>query len=109
MIRTPIVKNIAAQAVTAGTAVAVWTPATGSRYVLLGYALSLSVAGEVLFKEQTSGSEFLRTPALLASTPFADHFPDRALTAGAINHALAIDASASGTVNGYVYGYEEVG
>lgn len=106
-ITTPITKTIAAVAVTAGTAQTVWTPTTGKQYRIYGYAVSLSVAGEVIFKNKPTGAatEILRTPAVAAGTGLADKFGS-GITPGAVNDALQIDVSASGTVNGYVYGVE---
>lgn len=97
------VKNIAAQAVTAGTPVAVWTPAAGKRFAVLGYALSLSVAGSVILKD--NATEILRTPLLAAGTGIADRLPFTILSA-ALNNALKVDVTATGSVSGYVYGYE---
>jgi hypothetical protein len=87
--------------------VAVWTPASGKKYRLLGWMLSLSVAGEVIFKETTGGSEFLRTPAMAAGAGLASPPLGLGIPATAANDALAIDVSASGTVNGFVFGTEE--
>ena len=103
-----VIKNIAAQAVTAGTPVTIWTPATGKQYRVLGYAVSLSVAGSVIFKNNHSGTatEVFRTPALLAGTGTGDKF-GAGILPGAVNDALQIDVSASGTVSGYVYGEED--
>jgi hypothetical protein len=95
--------NIPAQSITAGTPVSILAGSSGVRIIVLAYALSLSVAGEIIFKDGTN--EVLRTPALLAGTPFVDKlvFPDimggKALT---MNNALQLDVSATGTVNGYV-------
>src|SRR5215218_2863662 len=64
-IRTPnALKNVAATAITAGTPVGIWTPAAGKRYRVLGFSLSLSVAGSIIFKE--AGAEKFRTPLALA-------------------------------------------
>ncbi len=106
-ITTPVTKTIAAVAITAGTAQTVWAPASGKQYRILGYAISLSVAGEVIFKNKPTGSatEVFRTPALAAGTGTTGTFAP-ALTPGNVNDTLQIDVSASGTVNGYVYGVE---
>lgn len=102
----PIVfKNIAAVAVTAGTPVAVWTPTSGTRFRLLGFMVSLSVAGSVIFKDNTT--EFIRTPLMaagigLASPPMFGGYPS-----ALINNKLQIDATASGGVSGFVFGTED--
>lgn len=105
--RVPTVfKEIKNTAVTAGTPVSVWTPAAGKSFHVLGYWLSLSVAGEILL-EDTTGVEFWRTPALLAGTPFSSPVLKRGYISNAANNAMFIDVSASGNVSGVVYGVEE--
>jgi hypothetical protein len=61
-----ILKNIPAQAVTAGTPVTIWPPAAGKTARVLGFMLSLSVAGSVLLKVGAGHTEFLRTPLMAA-------------------------------------------
>src|ERR1700740_536751 len=70
--RSPgVFKEIKALSITAGTPVSIWTPASATKkFRLMGYALSLSVAGSILFEDGT-GNEVLRTPTLLAGAPFA--------------------------------------
>ena len=108
MAAKPIVlKPIAAQSITAGTPVDLWTPAAGKAYRLLGYALSLSVAGSVIVKNKHAAAytETLRTPLLAAGTGIADEL-GAGLVPGVAGDLLAIDASASGSVSGYVFGQE---
>ncbi len=65
----PIVfKPIKAVAITAGTPVAVWTPATGKRFRLLGFCVLPTVANAgILFEDATGGAnEFLRFPPTMA-------------------------------------------
>jgi len=104
--RVPVVlKNIAAQAVTAGTPVSIWTPATGKKFRLLSYAISLSVAGSVIFKDNTT--EFMRTPLMPAGQGQPAPWLGNGYLSSAANNALQIDVSASGNVSGYVMGCEE--
>ena len=104
--RTPAVfKTIAAVAVTTGTPVAVWTPASGKKFRLMGFALSLSVAGAVLLKDATA--EFIRTPLMAAGIGLVSPNMGNGYLSSAANNVLAIDASANGSVSGYVYGTEE--
>ena len=102
-----VFKTIAAVAITAGTPVAVWTPASGKKFRLMGGAVSLSVAGYILF-EDNSGTVVWQSPTLLAGTPYnlPDNFGNGILSAAA-NNPLYLDVSASGTVNGGVFGTEE--
>lgn len=100
-----VFKNIAAQAVTAGTPVIVWTPTTGKKFRVLGYALSLTVAGSVILKDSTT--EILRTPLMGAGIGLVSPVMGNGILSAAVNNALEIDVSATGSVSGYVYGTEE--
>lgn len=99
--------NIAAQAITAGTPLTVWTPATGKKFRVLAFALSLSVAGSVILKYGAANTEFLRTPTVAAGTGHTS--PDLGMVGmpGAANDVLKIDVTATGSVSGYVLGTEE--
>ena len=101
-----VFKEIKAVAVTAATPVSVWAPASGKKFRLLGFMLSLSVAGEI-FLEDATGVEFLRTPAMAAGIGLASPPLGLGYLSSAANNALFIDVSASGTVNGFVFGVEE--
>ena len=101
------VKNVA---VTAGTAQPVWTPATNKKFHLMGFALSLSVAGYIIFEDGNTGAtaEFIRTPGMAAGvgiTSMGNMGNGYASTAA--NNALYMDVSASGNINGYLIGTEE--
>ena len=111
-LRVPaIFKTIAAVAVTAGTPVSVWTPASGKKFRLMGGGLSLSVAGSIIFKDgATAGAavEIWRTPILAAGQPY--NLPENignGILSAAANNQLWIDVTATGTVNGGVFGTEE--
>src|SRR5260221_14342932 len=66
-----VFKPIKAVAITAASPVAVWTPATGKRFRLLGFCLVPTVAASILFEDATGGTnEFLRFP-LTAAVPTA--------------------------------------
>ncbi len=105
--RTPSkFKLITAQAVTAGTPVAVWTPASGKKFRLMGGGVSLSVAGYVIFKD--ASTVIWQTPMLQAGVPY--NIPENignGILSAAANNVLYIDVSATGTVNGGVFGTEE--
>lgn len=96
-------KNFAATAITAGTPVTIATSGTNQIWRLIGYNLSLSVAGSVIFKE--AGTEVVRTPTLIAAQPWLDYFNfgmAGGLPAQNPNDALQLDVTASGSVSGYV-------
>jgi hypothetical protein len=105
-LRTPnVFKVVSAVAVTAGTPASVWTPTSGKKFRLLGFVLSLSVAGFV--KLIDSAAEIFRTGAM----PLGDGDEVISLGNGILsalaNNILKIDVSATGTVNGTVFGVEE--
>lgn len=102
-----IVKNVAAQAVAAGTPVTIWTPASGKAIRVLGFMLSLSVAGSVMLKYGAGGTEFLRTPLMAAGAGLASPPLGNGILPGNPNDVLKIDVTATGAVSGFVFGSEE--
>lgn len=105
-LRTPSVfKNIAAVAVTAATPVAAWDPASGKKFRLMGFALSLSVAGSVIIKD--GANEILRTPLMAAGAGMVSPPMGNGILSTAADANLFIDVTASGSVSGFVYGTEE--
>ena len=104
--RTPtIFKTLAAQAVTQGTPVAVWSP-SGKKFRLMGGMLSLSVAGAVILKD-TSTTEFIRTCLMGAGVGMALPMVGNGYLSAASGNALYIDVTATGSVSGYLFGCEE--
>jgi hypothetical protein len=101
------IKNVA---VTAGTAQPVWTPGSGKKFHLMGFAISLSVAGYIIFEDGNGGSsaEFIRTPGMAAGIGLVNpaNFGN-GYTSTAANNALYMDVSASGNINGFLFGTEE--
>lgn len=93
--------QLKAQSVTAGTPVSVKTPASGKKFRILSYAVSLSVAGSVLF-EDTTGTEVLRTPLMAAGVGLSSPEMGEGYLSSAANNALFIDVTASGTVSGWI-------
>ena len=103
-----VFKTIKAQSVTSGTPVGVWTPASGKSFRLLGFMLSLSVAGAILFEDTTgSSNEFLRTGLLAAGVAVASPDLQNGYLSSAPNNELFIDVTANGTVSGFIFGDEE--
>ena len=95
---------LAAVAVTAGTPVAAWTPTNKFRF--MGGAVSLTVAGSVIFKNGTT--EIWRTPLLAANTPY--NIPENfgnGIKGTVTAQALNIDVTATGSVSGGVFGTDE--
>lgn len=104
--RVPAVfKNVAAVAVTAGTPAPVWTPAAGKKFRLMGYALSLSVAGSVIFRD--AAAEILRTPLMPAGNGQPSPPLGNGILSALANNVLNVDVTATGAVSGFVFGTEE--
>jgi hypothetical protein len=105
---TVITKNVAAQSITASTPFDLWTPASGKRIRILGFALSLTVAGSIVVKLKHSGSysETLRTPLLLAGTGTTITLGS-GIIPGVADDIIALDVSSSGSVSGFLFGTEE--
>jgi len=98
-------RNIAAQAITAGTPVSMVAGIAGKQIVVTGWAVSLSVAGSVLLKGSTSG-EVLRTPLLGVGIGMGLPVVRVPLATG---ESLQLDASATGNVSGYLtYDWQQV-
>jgi hypothetical protein len=101
------IKNVS---VTAGTPVSVWTPGSGKKFHLMGFALSLSVAGYIMLEDGSGGgtAEFIRTPSMAAGvgmTSMGNMGNGYASTTA--NNQLYMDVSASGNINGFLIGTEE--
>ena len=101
-----VVKTIAAVAVTAGTPVSIWTPSLATnKFRLLGFVVSLTVAGSVILKDNTT--EILRTGLLAANTAFQMPGLANGYLSTTANNQLMMDVTATGSVSGFVFGYED--
>ncbi len=106
-----VFKPIKALAITAGSPLAVWTPATGKRFRLLGFCVLPTVANVgILFEDATGGTnEFLRFPptAAVSTAQVPVNLGTDGYLSLVLNNALFLDVTISATVSGYVYGKEE--
>jgi hypothetical protein len=107
--RSPdVFKKIQAVAITAGTPVAVWTPAAGKKFRMMGYHLGVSTGASVIFEDASgAGNEFLRVPILAAAANGVSPPLGNGYLSTAANNALYLDVTVSASVSGYVYGVEE--
>lgn len=100
------VVNVKAQAITAGTAVDVYTPTTGKKFNIVAYQLGVSAAGAVIFEDGSAGSsaEILRTGPAAANSNSTAHLGDlgAGVASGTANNHIFIDVTASATVNGWI-------
>lgn len=95
-----------AQSITHATPVDVYTPTSGKKWRVLGYNLSTTVAGAIQF-EDTTGTEFLRTPLLAAAAPFASGDMGNGYLSSAANNHLFLDVTVTGAVTGWIGIMEE--
>lgn len=106
--RTPAVfVDVPSAAVVAGTGVVAWTPSAGKKFRLMGWALSLSVAGSIIFCDNVVGAVVYRTPALVAGQPLASPSLGNGFLSAAANNVLRLDVTAGGNVSGFVFGTQE--
>ena len=104
--RTPVVfKQISNVAVVSGTPQTIWTPGAGKKFRLMGFMVSLSVAGFVIFED--SGVQMVRTGAMAAAVGLANSPMGNGILSALANNVLQIDVNANGNVNGFVFGTEE--
>lgn len=103
-----IVKEVAGVAVTAGTPAVVWDPAAGKKVRLCGWDLGLSVAGAIIFKHGAGNAALgVRTGQILAGSGRQSPELGEGVLVPTADDDLKIDVTASGTVHGFVWGFEE--
>src|SRR5438270_894637 len=102
-----VVKPVTGLAVVANTPQAVWTPATGKKFRLMGYHLGVAVAAaSVILKD--NGTEVVRSGFLaIGQTDACDLLASVGIPSAAANNPLQVDVSANATVHGFVWGFEE--
>src|SRR5260221_14052018 len=94
-----VFKPIKAVAITAGTPVAAWTPATGKRFRVLGFCLVPTVAASILFEDATGGGNgFPRFPlaAAGATAPIPGTLGAVGYLSNTVHNAPFLDVPASG-------------
>jgi hypothetical protein len=101
-------KVIDAVAITAGTPVTVWTPASGKSVRLLGWALSSSAAAALEFQDSAAvGTVIAQSPLLAAAGIHDAPRLGEGVVLAAADNTLELDVTASSTVSGMVFGIEE--
>lgn len=105
--RGPVVfKGVNSTFTSAGGDQALWTPAAGKKFRLLGFALSFSAATAILLKDGLGGTQIYSTYTAVngyVGTPPMGN----GILSGAANNVLAINPSADVGVRGFVFGVEE--
>jgi hypothetical protein len=108
VLRTPAVfKHFASTAITAGAGMTVWTPASGKKFRLMGYCISSSVAGQLIFGDNAVGTVIARSPAVAAAGIAQDGGSwGNGILSAAKDNVLKLDGP-TGNVAGMVWGIEE--
>lgn len=99
-------------AIVAGAGVAIWTPASGKKVRLMGWALSVTYDTELIFYDGAagpSGTVLLPWPKLLAGEKsiVGRELIGNGVLSGTADNALYLDVSANSSVYGVVWGIEE--
>ena len=104
-LRTPVVfKPFNGTAI--NPAAAIWTPAAGKRFRLMGYHLVSSVAGNIQLKDGAGGTLIAVAPSAAGGPGMLVQLGNGILSA-AINNVLEALGPAAATLSGIVFGTEE--
>ncbi len=104
-LRTPG-RFVAINALAIAAETAIWTPAAGKSFRLMGYHLVSSVAGNIILRDALAG-------AIIAVIPSAANGAGQQVVLGngivsaLVNNALTATGPALATLSGIVYGTEE--
>lgn len=102
-----VFKAISPTALTAGTGATVWTPTSGKKFRLMGWMISTTVAGELIFGDNAVGTVIARSGLLTANLTKEAPAIGNGILSAAANNVLKLDVTVSGTVQGFVFGTEE--
>lgn len=94
-------------AITAGTPQNLHTPASGKKFRVHGYSLASSAAAGVLLKEGAGNTLVLRCPTTAINTPATCEDLGEGVLSAAADNILKVDATATGTITGWVAVSEE--
>jgi hypothetical protein len=105
--REPTVfKSLAATIITGEEAI--WTPAGGKKFRLLGFVITQGVVtGNITLRDDTAGSTILVIPATPVGQPLAVSLGRIGLLSSTADHVLTAQGESTETISGFVYGTEE--
>lgn len=92
-------------AVPVATETTVWTPAAGTRFRLMGMTVASSVAGNLVFRDNTAGT-IIASVSTTAGVPVPVDFGNGKLSAAA-NNVLTAQGPGGSTLSGMIFGTEE--
>ena len=101
-----VFKPLSAVVVTAETTV--WTPATGKKFRLMGYAITQGVVtGAVTLKDGTAGTTILIIPPNTIGVVQLSPNLGAGILSATVNKVLTATGASTETVTGYLFGTEE--
>jgi len=101
-----VFKSFASTAITAGTGMTAWTPTAGKKFRFMGYAISSSAAGVLIFGDNLVGTVIHRHGAVAAAGVAVIERLGNGILSAAANNLLKLDGP-TGNVAGAVWGTEE--
>ncbi|MGI8467733.1 MAG: hypothetical protein ACR2N3_04705 [Pyrinomonadaceae bacterium] len=93
-------------AVSIAAEAAVWTPAAGKKFRLMGGVITTSVAGNITFKDNTAGTTIMVVP-VTAGVPVVIPPMGNGILSAAANNVLTAIGPAASTFSGTLFGTEE--
>ena len=105
---TDTFKIIDAVAITAGTPATVWTPASGKKVRLLGWAFLSTTSAALEFQDSGAAGTVIAQSPLLAAAGLHNAPPlGEGILLAAADNTLELDVTGNSTVSGMVFGVEE--
>lgn len=103
---TPTIwKPQAALAINSETAI--WTPASGKKFRILGFLLVGSAAGYITIKDNTAGTTIMVVPTAAGGAGTFVELPGNGYLSAAANNVLTATGSVNMTLSGFICGTEE--
>ncbi len=105
--RVRAITTVKAQnAVNVNAETTVWTPAGGKKFRLMGVQLAASVAGNIIFRDNTAGTIIAIVPSAAGGAGVYVSFGNGILSAAA-NNVLTAQGPGASTLSGTIFGCEE--
>lgn len=106
-LRTPaIFKSLSAILITTETTI--WTPSSGKKFRLMGYAITQGVVtGAITLRDNTGGATILVIPQNTIGVVQLSPVMGNGILSAVANNVLTAQGAATETITGYVFGTEE--
>lgn len=87
------------------TETTIWTPATGKKFRLMGYVLTVGAGSTMTFKDNTGGATIFASRSATDQAVTVDL--GNGILSGAVNNVLTVTRGTSATLDGVVWGTED--